>query len=78
MREEIERLISGSKPPVIISTDETVEDPSAFAMEAHLEDFLVANWSHTELAKDYDIYEENGQKAQQYPTDTGDGSTFWR
>jgi restriction system protein len=40
-------------------------------MEEHLEDFLVANWSHTELARDYDIYEENGQKAQQYPTDTG-------
>ena len=69
--EEIERLIGGAKPPVIISTDETVEDPSAFAMEEHLEDFLVANWNHTELAKDYDIYEENGQKAQQYPTDTG-------
>jgi restriction system protein len=69
--EEIERLISGAKPPVIISTDDTVEDPSAFAMEEHLEDFLVANCSHTELAKDYDIYEDNGQKAQQYPTDTG-------
>jgi len=69
--DQIERLISGGKPPVIISTDETVEDPSAFAMEAHLEDFLVANWSHTELAKDYDIYEDNVQKAQQYPTDTG-------
>ena len=69
--DQIERLISGGKPPVIISTDETVEDPSAFAMEAHLEDFLVANWSHTELGKDYDIYEDNGQKAQQYPTDTG-------
>jgi restriction system protein len=48
-----------------------VEDPTAFALEEHLEDFLVANWSHTELGKDYDIYEEDGEKAQQYQTDTG-------
>lgn len=69
--EEIERLISGAKPPVIVSTDATVENPKAFAMEEHLEDFLIANWSQTELGHEYDIYEEDGQKAQQYPTDTG-------
>lgn len=67
---EIEKLIGGN--PVLISTDETVEDPSAFAMEKHLEDFLVMNWSQTELGKDYNIYEEDGEKVgQQYPTDTG-------
>lgn len=69
--EEIERLISGAKPPVIVSTDATVENPKAFAMEEHLEDFLIANWGQTELGQEYDIYEEDGQKAQQYPTDTG-------
>jgi restriction system protein len=69
--EEIERLISGAKPPVIVSTDVTVENPKAFAMEEHLEDFLIANWSQTELGLEYDIYDEDGQKAQQYPTDTG-------
>jgi Endonuclease NucS len=57
--------------PKLISTDQTVEDPSAFALEEHLEDFLVKNWAQTELAKDYDIYEEDGEKAQQYQTDTG-------
>jgi len=67
---EIERLIGGN--PTLISTDESVEDPSAFAMEKHLEDFLVMNWSQTELGKDYNIYEEDGEKVgQQYPTDTG-------
>jgi restriction system protein len=67
---EIERLILGN--PTLISTDESVEDPSAFAMEKHLEDFLVMNWSQTELGKDYKIYEEDGEKVgQQYPTDTG-------
>lgn len=70
--EEIEILIGGNKPPVIISTDETIEDPSAFALEKHLEDFLVQNWKQTELGQYYDIYEENGEfLGQQYPTDTG-------
>jgi restriction system protein len=31
----------------------------------------VKNWAQTELAKEYDIYEEDGEKAQQYETDTG-------
>ena len=69
--EEIEILIGGVSAPKLISTDETVEDPSAFALEEHLEDFLVENWAHTELGKEYDIYEEEGEKAQQYQTDTG-------
>lgn len=69
---EIEKLIGGGSTPTIISTDETVEDPVAFAMEKHLEDFLVQNWAQTDLGRDYDIYEEDGEKVgQQYPTDTG-------
>ena len=55
-----------------MSTDETVEDPAAFAMEKHLEDFLVQNWAQTDLGKEYDIYEEDGEiVGQQYQTDTG-------
>lgn len=69
--DEIERLIGSVVAPTLVSTDLTVEDPSAFAMEAHLEDFLVANWCQTELGKEYDIFEEEGEKAQQYQTDTG-------
>lgn len=71
-REEIEKLLSGVRPPVVTVIDETVEDPVAFALEEHLEEFLVTNWKHTELGKDYDIYEEDGVRiGQQYPTDTG-------
>jgi restriction system protein len=70
-REEIVRLIAGIAPPTLISTDETVEDPWAFALEEHLEDFLLMNWAHTELGKDYDIYEEDDENGQQYQTDTG-------
>lgn len=69
--EEIERLIGGVSARKLISTDETVEDPTAFALEEHLEDFLLKNWTQTELGKEYDIYEEDGEKAQQYQTDTG-------
>ena len=70
--EEIEKLIGGNKPPKLVSTDETIEDPSVFALEKHLEDFLVKNWSHTKLGKDYEIYEEEGELVgQQYPSDTG-------
>lgn len=69
---EIERLIAGNVPPSIVATDETIEDPSVFALEKHLEDFLVKNWKQTELGKNYDIYEVDGELVgQQYPTDTG-------
>lgn len=71
-RDEIEKLIGGALVPTVVSTDPDVEDPSAFAMEEHLEDFLVQNWTQTELGKDYDIFEEDGEKVgQQYQTDTG-------
>ena len=65
-------MISGNRPPTLISTDQTVEDPAIFALEKHLEDFLVQNWKQTELGKNYDIYEEDGELVgQQYQSDTG-------
>lgn len=70
--DEIERLIAGKAPPIIVATDITVVDPSVFALEEHLEEFLVHNWAQTELGRKYDIYEEDGELVgQQYPTDTG-------
>ncbi|MDD5593156.1 MAG: endonuclease NucS [Candidatus Margulisbacteria bacterium] len=69
---EIETLLSGSRPQMIVATDETIENPSQFALEEHLEDFLVENWESTDLGKRYDIYEEDGEMVgQQYPSDTG-------
>lgn len=61
-REEIEKLIGGGAAPTIVSTDPSVEDPATFALEQHLEDFLVKNWAHTELGKEYDIFEEDGEQ----------------
>jgi len=70
--EEVESLIGGQRPPTLLSTDATIEDASEFALEKHLEEFLVKNWSQTELGKKYNIYEEEGELVgQQYPTDTG-------
>ena len=69
--EELEKLIGGVSSQKLISTDPTVEDASSFALEEHLEAFLVKNWATTEFGRDYDIYEDEGVKAQQYQTDTG-------
>lgn len=70
--EEIERLIGRVTAPKLLSTDETVENASEFAMEKHLEDFLIQNWRQTEMGRDYEIYQEDGEiVGQQYPTDTG-------
>ena len=71
-REEIEHLLGlGPAPQPAVVGGAVVEDPVAFVMEKHLEDFLMSNWSQTDLGKDYDIYEEDGENGQQYQTDTG-------
>lgn len=70
--DEIERLLTGSAPPQIIVTDDEIEDAATFVMEKHLEHFLVENWANTELGKEYEIYEDDGELVgQQYQTDTG-------
>ena len=69
---EIEKLISGQVQTIILSNDETIEDPSVFALEKHLEEFLIQNWKNTEIGKNYDIFEDSGEKiGQQYITDDG-------
>ena len=39
--EEVERLIGGTPTPTVTTPEGTVEDLAVFAMEKHLEDFLV-------------------------------------
>ena len=69
---EVESLRGGDKPKLRVVGDDLVENPLMFAMEAHLEDFLVRNWSQTQLGREYDIVEEDGvQIGQQFLTDTG-------
>lgn len=70
--EFLDELLVDAHERKIVALDETIEDPSTFALEKHLEDFLVQNWSMTDLGSNYDIYEEEGEiVGQQYPTDTG-------
>lgn len=70
--EELEQLIGGHATPELVATDPTVEDATSFALERHLQDFLVDNWAQTELGRLYDIYAEDGEPVgSQYPTDTG-------
>ncbi len=69
--DEIEHLLGGDARSAI-PAPEGVEDPLGFALEKHLEDFLVKNWASLDLARDYTIYEEEGEPVgQQYPSDTG-------
>lgn len=70
--DEIRSLISGKQTNTLICQDSSVEDPYVFALENHLEDFLVQNWKNIELGKQYDIYEEDGEViGRQYRTDCG-------
>lgn len=69
---ELDKLIGGQPPPVIVATDPTVEDATVFVLEKHLEDFLVSNWPQTEFGKRYTIYSVDGEQVgQQFPSDTG-------
>ena len=69
---ELEDLLKGNYDARIEIADQTIEDPVVFALERHLEDFLVRNWTSTILGREYDIYEEEGENiGQQYPSDTG-------
>ena len=71
-RDEIEGYINKQAVTTIVASSAEVEDASEFALEKHLEDFLVKNWKHTSLGKKFDICEEEGELVgQQYQTDTG-------
>lgn len=69
--DEIERLLAGIVEAGLHVDDETVEDPLVFALERNLEDFICANWSKTDLAKNYDIFKDKNGIGRQYETDTG-------
>lgn len=70
--EELELLINGDNSQNIVSRDSSIENVSEFALEKHLEDFLVKNWNSTSLGKNFDIYELDGEiVGQQFPSDTG-------
>jgi restriction system protein len=69
---ELDALVGGEVRQVVTVADEDVESPLSFVLEQHLEDFLVANWEHTDLGKGYEVLTIDGEKVgQQFPTDTG-------
>ena len=49
--EEIKALLAVHQPNPIQFQDPDIENPVAFVLEKHLEDFLVANWVQTELGR---------------------------
>jgi hypothetical protein len=48
------------EPPVIPEVTEGIPSTTVFGLERHLQDFLRDNWSRTELGRDWDLYEEDG------------------
>ena len=65
-------FIKGEEKNVIISNDTSIQNASEFALERHLEDFLVKNLGKTILGQKYDIYSIDGEiVGQQFPSDTG-------
>lgn len=69
--QEIENMLSGRKQEVVVR-DATVESALSFVLERHLEDFLVSNWQHTELGRQYDLFAQDGEAVgRQFETDTG-------
>ena len=68
---EIDKFIDGESPIKISSIDSEIENPSMFALESHLEHFIIENWEQTILAKDYDIFQDGELTGKQFPTDTG-------
>lgn len=71
-QEEIDGLIKGDEGAILVSNDNSIQNASEFALERHLEDFLVKNWEGTILGQNFDIYSIDGESVgQQFPSDTG-------
>ncbi len=66
---EYRNLLEGSGPPVISEPNEAI-DQIAFVLEKYLEDVIVSNFDTIFKGK-LQIYEEAGEKAQQYSTEVG-------
>ncbi|MGO4917589.1 endonuclease NucS domain-containing protein [Pseudogemmobacter sp. W21_MBD1_M6] len=69
---EIKVILDGQQVAALTAVDPDVEDVSVFALEQHLESFLIANWAATPLGKSHNLYTIDGENiGQQFPTDTG-------
>jgi len=70
---DLQAIISPYQRTLRVEENSIAEsDRSSFFFEKQLEDFLVMNWNRTPLAKDYEIFEKDGQLCgQQFRTSTG-------
>ncbi len=69
---ELQGLTNHLPLATVLATNAALEDAASFALEKHLEDFLVANWAQTELGQRYNIFTVDGEMVgQQFITDTG-------
>lgn len=68
---EIEALLSGNQ--IRLDTSVSDAEQSEFALEKHLEDFLIENWSATIFGSDYQLLtDDQGELiGQQYSTEVG-------
>lgn len=68
---EIEALLSGDV--IRVESIQSSVDQAEFALEKHLEDFLIENWNNTEFGANYKLMtdEDGGLIAQQYQTEVG-------
>lgn len=71
--DDLQRIVTAGLPGApLAAADEDVENPYEFATEKYLEDFLVQNWSATELGRSHEIYTVDGEVVgQQYATSLG-------
>lgn len=63
-------VIIGSEPDVLTTTADIAEEEMAYALEKHLEEFIVENWQKIDFGQKLELYQdENGNTGQQYYTE---------
>lgn len=73
--ETVKVLLSIRDVEEILTFDEREDnrqEHSSFALEKHLEDFIVENWHRTKFGNFYEIYQQDGELVgRQFPTGAG-------
>jgi hypothetical protein len=63
-------VIVGAIPDQILTPNDIAEEEMAYALEKHLEDFIVENWQKIDFGEKLTLYiDENGNSGQQYYTE---------
>lgn len=63
-------IVMGFERDTIVSVGDIAEEEMGYALEKHLEEFIVENWQKIDFGEDLELYvDENGNKGQQYYTE---------